>query len=58
MVIEAARKWNIDLTQSILIGDSPRDEELARACGMAFVAVHEGAVIGRIPAEAYYAHAK
>jgi|RhiMetdeSRZDD1v2_1073273.scaffolds.fasta_scaffold58916_6 D-glycero-D-manno-heptose 1,7-bisphosphate phosphatase len=58
MVIEAARKWNIDLTQSMLIGDSPRDEELALACDMAFVAVHEGAVIGRIPAEAYYDHAK
>jgi histidinol-phosphate phosphatase family protein len=58
MVIEAARKWDIDLTQSILIGDSSRDEELALACGMAFVAVHEGHVIGRIPAEAYHVHAK
>ena len=58
MVIEAARKWDIDLTQSMLIGDSSRDEELALACGMAFVAVHEGTVIGRIPAEAYHAHAK
>jgi D-glycero-D-manno-heptose 1,7-bisphosphate phosphatase len=57
MVIEAARKWNIDLTQSILIGDSRRDEELALACGMAFVAVHEGTVIGRIPAQVY-AHAE
>jgi D-glycero-D-manno-heptose 1,7-bisphosphate phosphatase len=58
MVMEAARKWDIDVTQSVLIGDSTRDEELALACGMAFVAVHEGNVIGRIPAEAYHAHAK
>jgi D-glycero-D-manno-heptose 1,7-bisphosphate phosphatase len=55
MVIEAARKWDIDLTQSTLIGDSSRDEELALACGMAFVAVHEGNVIGRIAAEVYKA---
>jgi hypothetical protein len=57
MVIEAASKWDIDLTQSVLIGDSRRDEELALACGMAFVAVHEGTVIGRIPAQVY-AHAE
>jgi D-glycero-D-manno-heptose 1,7-bisphosphate phosphatase len=44
MVIEAARKWDIDLTQSVLIGDSPRDEELARACGMPFIAVDAGTI--------------
>lgn len=58
MVIEAARKWDIDLTQSMLIGDSFRDEELARACGMAFVEVNEGNVIERISTEAYHPHAK
>src|SRR5262249_53390626 len=58
MVMEAARKWDIDLTQSVLIGDSARDRELAIACGMAFVAVNEGNVIGRIPTEPYHAHAK
>jgi histidinol-phosphate phosphatase family protein len=44
MVIEAAGKWDIDLTQSMLIGDSARDKELAIACGMPFVAVDEGTV--------------
>ncbi len=58
MAMEAARKWNIDLVQSILIGDSARDRELALVCGMPFIAVHEGTVIGRLPAEAYRAYAK
>jgi D-glycero-D-manno-heptose 1,7-bisphosphate phosphatase len=52
MVMEAARKWDIDLKQSVLIGDSARDEELALACGMPFIAVHEGTVIGRLLTEA------
>lgn len=58
MVMAAARKWDIDLTQSVLIGDSARDKELAVACGMAFVAVHEGNVIERISEEAYNPYAK
>ena len=44
MVLEAARKWDIDLTQSLLIGDSARDEELAITCGMPFIAVGEGSI--------------
>src|SRR5262249_22413572 len=44
LVLEAARKWDVDLTQSLLIGDSARDKELAATCGMSFIAVEEGTV--------------
>lgn len=44
MVLEAARKWNIDLSGSILIGDSPVDRRLAEACHLKFVAVDEGRI--------------
>jgi D-glycero-D-manno-heptose 1,7-bisphosphate phosphatase len=33
MVMATARKWDIDLRRSLLIGDSTRDEELALVCG-------------------------
>jgi D-glycero-D-manno-heptose 1,7-bisphosphate phosphatase len=46
LVIEAVRKWDIDVAHSILIGDSESDRELARTCGMRFVAVDEGRVKG------------
>jgi len=58
MVMEAARKWDIDLTRSLLIGDSSRDEQLAIGCGMPFIAVHEGMVIGHFPVQGYQAAAK
>ena len=58
MVMEAVRKWDIDLSQSVLIGDSSRDEELALACGMPFIAVHEGTVIGRLLTETNHDTAK
>jgi histidinol-phosphate phosphatase family protein len=45
LVLEAARKWGVDLGQSILIGDSLSDQELAQRCGMRFVAVAEGRVV-------------
>jgi D-glycero-D-manno-heptose 1,7-bisphosphate phosphatase len=41
MVMAAARKWDIDLKRSLLIGDSTRDEELALACGLPFIAVNQ-----------------
>jgi histidinol phosphatase-like enzyme len=41
-----------DLTQSLLIGDSPRDEELALACGMSLIAVYEGAIAGVVKRQA------
>ena len=58
MVMEAAQKWDIDLSQSVLIGDSSRDVELALACGMPFIAVHEGTVVGRVPTGATHDPAK
>ena len=45
MILEAARKWDIDLGQSLMIGDSARDRELALTSGMRFVAVDEGKVL-------------
>jgi histidinol-phosphate phosphatase family protein len=44
LVREAARKWDIDIPHSILIGDSENDRELARICGMRFVEVDEGKI--------------
>lgn len=37
LVQQACRKWEIDLDHSLLIGDSWRDEELARNCGVRFL---------------------
>jgi D-glycero-D-manno-heptose 1,7-bisphosphate phosphatase len=45
LVLEAARKWDIDLARSLMIGDSPSDQELARRCGMQFVAVSDGRIV-------------
>jgi histidinol-phosphate phosphatase family protein len=45
LVFQAARKWDIDLERSVMIGDSPSDEELAQRCGMRFIPVMEGRVI-------------
>jgi histidinol-phosphate phosphatase family protein len=45
LVLQAARKWDIDLARSIMIGDSARDQELAQRCGMQFIAVADGRVI-------------
>ena len=44
LVMAAARKWDIDLSRSILIGDSNTDRELAKACGMRFIGVHGGTI--------------
>lgn len=44
MVLNAMRKWDIDLSESIVIGDSPSDRELAARCGMRFVQVAAGTV--------------
>jgi D-glycero-D-manno-heptose 1,7-bisphosphate phosphatase len=45
MVFEAARKWNINLSQSLMIGDSPSDREMAERSGLGFVAVDHGVVV-------------
>ena len=46
LVWQAAGKWNIDVGRSILLGDSPADRQLAENCGMHFVSVREGHVLG------------
>ena len=45
LVLQACRKWNLDLTRSILIGDSDIDRKLAENCGMPFVLVSEGRIV-------------
>lgn len=48
MVRRAAAKWDIDMERSAMIGDSKKDEELARACGMTFIAVAGGAIVDQV----------
>jgi histidinol phosphatase-like enzyme len=49
MVMAAGKKWNIDIPGSVLIGDSDRDRKLAHRCGMSFVLVEEGKIVGTQP---------
>ena len=51
LVLQAARKWNIDLRRSVMVGDSPSDLQLARNCGMRFIAVREGRMAGQWAAD-------
>jgi D-glycero-D-manno-heptose 1,7-bisphosphate phosphatase len=45
-LLYAARdKWNIDLTHSLLLGDSDSDEQLAAACGVRFLRAEHGHLI-------------
>ena len=48
LVLEAQRKWDIDLAASLLIGDSDRDRRLAERCGLSFALVREGQVMQTI----------
>jgi D-glycero-D-manno-heptose 1,7-bisphosphate phosphatase len=53
LVLEAQRKWDIDLSASLLIGDSKRDQLLAECCRMPFALVRDGRVVSTIqPGEA------
>ena len=45
MVLEAERRWNIDLRASLFIGDSPSDRQLAETCGMAFALARDGRIL-------------
>lgn len=45
LILQASRKWNLDLAASLLIGDSEADRELARSCKLTFVRVHDGRII-------------
>ncbi|MFG0262386.1 MAG: D-glycero-alpha-D-manno-heptose-1,7-bisphosphate 7-phosphatase [Novipirellula sp. JB048] len=45
-MIHAARdKWNIDIGNSLMIGDSDSDGELAHRCGLRFIRVQHGSII-------------
>ena len=46
MLVQAQRKWDIDLSASLLIGDGERDRQLAERCGIPFVLGRDGRVIG------------
>ena len=48
MVRRAAEEWDIDVERSAMIGDSQKDEELARACGMPFIAVADGRIVDEV----------
>lgn len=45
MVLQAQKKWDIDLSASLLIGDGERDRLLAECCGIPFVLVRDGRVV-------------
>ena len=49
LILEAQRKWNIDLAGSLLVGDSDKDSALAAACGLPFVRVCNGQAVETIP---------
>jgi D-glycero-D-manno-heptose 1,7-bisphosphate phosphatase len=49
LVLEAQRKWDIDLASSLLIGDGERDRLLAERCGIPFALVRGGRVLETIP---------
>lgn len=42
LILQAQQKYDIDLSQSVLIGDSDSDEELARNCGLRFLRAENG----------------
>ena len=48
LVIEAQQKWDIDLSASLLIGDTERDRLLAERCGIPFALVRDGRVVETI----------
>jgi D-glycero-D-manno-heptose 1,7-bisphosphate phosphatase len=45
MIVEAQRKWDVDLAGSLLVGDGERDRLLAARCGIPFVMVKDGRVV-------------
>jgi len=44
MVRAAVEKWDIDLPESIMIGDSLSDQQLAKNCNMRFIGAKDGKV--------------
>jgi histidinol phosphatase-like enzyme len=52
MILQAAQKWEVDLKQSLMIGDTKLDEELARNCGLRFLrASGDGHIVPAFPSE-------
>jgi len=45
MIEEACRRFSIDLSRSLLIGDSNLDAQLAANCQLPFVRVNEGSIV-------------
>lgn len=45
LIMQAQQKWGIDLSRSLMIGDTGRDRELAAAVGLPFVLVDEGRIV-------------
>src|SRR5437764_6193633 len=52
LVLEAQRRWDIDLSASLLIGDSERDKLLAERCGLTFALARDGRVLDVIQPKA------
>jgi D-glycero-D-manno-heptose 1,7-bisphosphate phosphatase len=48
LLLEAQKKWDIDFSASLLIGDSDRDRLLAQHCGIPFALVRDGQVVEAI----------
>ena len=48
LILQAQKKWAIDLSRSLLIGDSEPDRRLAEAVGIPFVLVDQGTIINVI----------
>ena len=48
MVLQAAADRDIDVSRSLMIGDSASDKELAANCGMRFIAVNDGKVVDAV----------
>jgi len=44
LVLAARDKWNIALANSLILGDSDNDEQLAAACGVPFLRVSDGRI--------------
>jgi D-glycero-D-manno-heptose 1,7-bisphosphate phosphatase len=45
LVYAVRDKWNVDLSRSLLLGDSDIDQELAINCGMSFLRVEAGRLV-------------
>jgi D-glycero-D-manno-heptose 1,7-bisphosphate phosphatase len=49
LVLAAQLKWDIDLSRSLFIGDSQRDQDLAALLDISFIRVREGTILNVLP---------